>query len=254
DAEGRLVHPMLVEPPALALWRAPTDNDLLGGLADRWDAWGVARLRRRLEAIEHGSDAVTVRATWTTDAGIVIPHLQRLSRDADGRIHVDEEVEIPAVLDDLPRVGTVLEVVPGCRDLEGLGRGPHEPYPDRARGGRIGRWRERIADQLVPYVGPQECGGHAETRRLRLIGETGSLTIRLERPMQVSALHLRAADLAAAAHQVELRPRAETIIHLDAAHRGLGTLACGPDTLARYVLRPGTYRWSWALGHEPAGH
>ena len=33
----------------------------------------------------------------------------------------------------------------------------------------------------------------------------------------------------------------------DAAHRGLGTASCGPDTLPAYRLGPGVYRWSWAL-------
>ena len=42
-------------------------------------------------------------------------------------------------------------------------------------------------------------------------------------------------------------PVAETIVHLDAAHRGLGTASCGPDTLPEYRLGPGTYRWAWTL-------
>ena len=73
------------------------------------------------------------------------------------------------------------------------------------------------------------------------------LRIALGRPGQVSATHFRASDLAAATHDVELTPRAETIVHLDAAHRGLGTASCGPDTLPEYLVGPGTYRWTWTL-------
>ena len=51
--------------------------------------------------------------------------------------------------------------------------------------------------------------------------------------------HVRAADLAAATHDVDLVPCPETIVHLDAAHRGLGTASCGPDTLPEYLLAPG---------------
>ena len=50
-----------------------------------------------------------------------------------------------------------------------------------------------------------------------------------------------------ATHIGELRPQATTIVHLDAAHRGLGTASCGPDTLPRYLVGPGTYRWGWRL-------
>jgi beta-galactosidase len=50
-----------------------------------------------------------------------------------------------------------------------------------------------------------------------------------------------------ATHDVELAPRAETVVHLDVAHRGLGTASCGPDTLPEYLVGPGTYEWSWSL-------
>ena len=102
----------------------------------------------------------------------------------------------------------------------------------------------------MPYVRPQENGGHADTRWVRLTGPDDRLRIDLGRPAQVSTLHVRAADLAAATHAAELRPRPETVVHLDAAHRGLGTASCGPDTLEPYVLRPGTYRWTWTLAIE----
>jgi beta-galactosidase len=251
DDQGNLLHPAFAAPPALSVWRAPTDNDRDGGVAERWTGWGLSALGRRLDAIERAADAVTVRATWTTAAGIAISHVQRLSRAGDGRIRVEEAVGMPAVLEDLPRVGTFLELVPGHDDLEWFGRGPHETYPDRARGGRIGRWRSTVSAQQVPYVRPQESGGHADTRWLRLSGRTGAVRVDLERPAQMSALHLRAADLDTATHDVDLRPRAETIVHLDGAHRGLGTASCGPDTLEPYVLRPGTYTWTWTLTVQP---
>jgi beta-galactosidase len=59
--------------------------------------------------------------------------------------------------------------------------------------------------------------------------------------------------LAAATHDGELTPRTETVVHLDAAHRGLGTASCGPDTLPEYLVGPGTYRWSWMFDPVGAG-
>jgi len=73
------------------------------------------------------------------------------------------------------------------------------------------------------------------------------MRVTLDRPRQVSATHFRAAELAAATHDVDLVPRPGTMVHLDAAHRGLGTASCGPDTLPEYLVGPGTYRWSWSL-------
>jgi beta-galactosidase len=248
DDAGRLVHPALAAAPELALWRAPTDNDRIGGLGERWLAWGLPALTRRLDAVERDADAVTVRSTWTTGAGIAVPHQARLSRDAAGRIRVEEAVEIPEALADLPRVGTLLTLAAGHEALAWFGRGPHETYPDRKRGGQVGRWTSTVTDQLVPYVRPQENGGHSDVRRVELRDAAGAgVGIALDRPRQVSVSHLSAADLDVALHDTELRPRAETFVHLDVAHRGVGTASCGPDTLAPYVFGAGTYRWSWTI-------
>ena len=253
DAEGRLLHPALAEAPVLALWRAPTDNDRIGGMADRWDSWGLADLRRRLVSIERGPSAVTVVSTWTTGAGIEVPHVASIATDLHGRVRVTETVEIPDVLADLPRVGTALALTPGHEELHWMGRGPHETMPDRRRGGRVDRWTSTVTEQLVPYVRPQESGGHADVRWVELRREEGTgVRISPDRPRQVAVLHHTAADLAAALHVTELRPRAETIVTLDAVHRGVGTASCGPDTLEPYLVQPGTHRWSWIL--EPLPH
>jgi beta-galactosidase len=252
DAQGQLLHPAFATPPALSLWRAPTDNDRIGGMADRWAEWGLAELRRTLVSIERDAHAVTVRSTWTTGAGIEIPHAARIAREPGGRIRVEESAEIPEVLADLPRVGTTLTLVRGHETLEWLGRGPHETYPDRCRGGAVGLWRSTVTGQLVPYVRPQENGGHADVRWLELGGPAvPGVRIALDQPRQVSALHLAAVDLDAALHETELRPREETIVTLDAAHRGVGTASCGPDTLASYLVPTGRHRWTWTL--EPPG-
>ncbi len=222
-------------------------------MAERWAGWGLATLRRRLERVERSADATTVRATWTTASGIEVAHVQRLACTADGTLRVEETVEIPHALEDLPRIGTILRLAPGHEDVEWFGRGPHETYPDRARGGRVGRWSSSVTDLLVPYVRPQECGGRADTRWLRVTGGDGrGVRVDLDRPRQVSVLHVTAADLDAATHDVELRPRAETFVTLDAVHRGLGTASCGPDTLEAYVIRPGTWHWAWTITTEGA--
>ncbi|HEY6014094.1 MAG TPA: glycoside hydrolase family 2 TIM barrel-domain containing protein, partial [Candidatus Limnocylindrales bacterium] len=223
DEQGRLRHPLLAAPPALSLWRAPTDNDRIGGMAAAWASAGLDRLERRLLSIEREDAATVVRSEVRTGAGIGVVHEVRYAPLAAGGVLVDETVTVPDELSDLARVGTVLEVVPGLEQLEWFGSGPYETCPDRKRGGLVGIWRSTVTDQYVPYIRPQENGGHADVRWLRLSdGGTRSVRIGLGRPGQVSATHFRASDLAAATHDVELAPRAETVVHLDAAHRGLG--------------------------------
>jgi beta-galactosidase len=249
DAAGLLVHELIAAAPRLSLWRAPTDNDRIVGLGAQWRDWGVTDLTRGAVAVRREADAVVVVTTEErTSTGIVVGHEQRFRAAAAGGILVTEAVQIPDELADLARVGLVLESVAGLERVEWFGRGPVETYPDRRRAGAIARYRSTATDLYVPYVRPQENGGRNAVHWIELSDESGrGFRLAFDRPLQVSATHFRAADLAAAKHDVDLVPRPETIVHFDVAHRGLGTASCGPDTLPEYRVGPGTYTWSWLI-------
>ncbi|MEP6638633.1 MAG: glycoside hydrolase family 2 TIM barrel-domain containing protein, partial [Chloroflexota bacterium] len=259
DDDGLIRHRLLAASPALSLWRAPTDNDRIGGIAAAWETGGLDRLERRLMSLVRGEGIAEGTATVVdeieTGAGHRIGHERRVHAGPNGGFGIQETVTIPEALADLARVGIVLETTPGLEVVEWFGTGPHETYPDRKRSGLIGRHRSIVADQAIPYIRPQENGGHADVRWLRLTDAAGlGVHLAMDPPMQVSATHHRASDLATATHHPQLIPQAETIVHLDVAHRGLGTASCGPDTLPTYLVGPGTYRFSWTLSPvAPAG-
>ncbi len=248
DDAGLLVDELLAAPPRLCLWRAPTDNDRIVGLGARWHEWGVDRLTRTLHSVRREGDATVVESEERTSSGVVVEHEQRFRALAGGGVLVEEKVTVPDALTDLARVGVVMEAAPGLEQVEWFGRGPVESYPDRWHGSPVSRWRSTVAEEYVPYIRPQENGGHADVRWLELSDGAGrGFRISADRPSQMSASHYRAEDLAAALHDVELKPRLETEIHLDVAHRGLGTASCGPDTLMEYRFGPGVYEWSWTI-------
>ena len=105
----------------------------------------------------------------------------------------------------------------------------------------VGRWRSTRHRPAVPV---HPAAGERRPRRRPLARADATTTGRacgstFDAPRQVSATHHRAADLAAATHHDGARAAPETIVHLDAAHRGLGTASCGPDTLPAYLVGPG---------------
>jgi beta-galactosidase len=65
--------------------------------------------------------------------------------------------------------------------------------------------------------------------------------------LECSALHFSDADLFAARHAMDLSPRDEIYLNHDTAHRGLGTLSRGSDTLERYKLLERSYRFNVTL-------
>jgi beta-galactosidase len=229
--------------PTLCLWRAPTDNDGTrpgrpsgGTPADRWKDLG-------LDDPTLVDDDGELR---TYEGGIA--HRCTVHEE-DGALVVQEEVILPDRYADVPRVGSVLVLPGGFEEMRWFGPGPHETYPDRKRGAATRRWHSTVTEQYVPYIRPQEHGGHEDVRWLSLVSDDGT-ELRFDfddTPLHVSVSHLSVGDLTAATHDVELVPRPETFLHIDAAHRGLGTASCGPDTLPRYRVGAGTFRWSWRV-------
>jgi beta-galactosidase len=246
DADALLVHPLLAAAPVLSLWRAPTDNDELGGMAARWRDQGLDELVRKVVDVRDEGSRIVVVAEYATGAGPV-RHEQVFTPVAGG-LRVEESAELPDGLDDVARVGTVFETVPGLDVLDWYGQGPWESYPDRSTGAPVGHHSLPVDELFTPYLRPQESGGRHGVRRFTLSApDATGLTVELGAPGQVSVNRYRAEDLAAATHHDELVPRPGCVVHLDAAHRGLGTASCGPDTSAAYLVAPGTHRWAWTL-------
>lgn len=165
-----------------------------------------------------------------------------------GGVRIEETAELPDGLDDVARVGSVFETVAGLDVLEWYGQGPWESYPDRSTGAPVGHHSVPVDELFTPYLRPQESGGRHGVRHFTLSApDATGLAVDLAEPSQVSVTRYLAEDLAAAAHHDELVPRPGCVVHLDAAHRGLGTASCGPDTSPSYLVAAGTHRWSWTL-------
>ncbi len=132
-----------------------------------------------------------------------------------------------------------------------FGRGPGENYPDRRRGSLLGVWESAVDE--MPYLVPQEFGLRTDCRWFEFIDTTARRAIRLDvlapSVLHISATHHRDAELYAAAHVSDLRRGGRLVVHVDVAHRGLGTASCGPDVLERYEIPTGRHRFAYRLAY-----
>ncbi|MBK5288090.1 MAG: beta-galactosidase subunit alpha, partial [Acidimicrobiia bacterium] len=161
---------------------------------------------------------------------------------------VSEDVTIPDGIDDVPRIGIRWELPAELDQVIWYGLGPGESYPDRRRGAYVGRFSQTTAEQYVPYVMPQEHGGHADTRWGVVHDADGhGLLVTAAEPFQWNLSRYTPEQLTRATHAEELVPDDALTMHLDHRHRGLGTLSCGPDTLPQYRIGSGRYRFAWAM-------
>ncbi len=240
------------------LWRPPTDNDgvshgwmsQIAGVRRRWLDWG-------LDSIGHVTDSIDIEETAE---GIYIELRRRLVGLTDEARHhtrilvsadcvrFEEQLEIPDAWDDLPRVGVRFECPARLDHLKWLGIGPDETYPDRRSAATVGVWSSTVDDQYHPFAFPQEHGNHVDTRWFTLTADgLDGLRVESERSFDFSARRHHDTELTAATTLADLRAGSTVEVHIDQAVRGLGTGACGPDTLSPYRVGPGSHQWNWTV-------
>jgi beta-galactosidase len=240
DADATAVDVLLGGSPRLDLWRGATDNDgfkLMPGLSESMAIGGKALWRW------------LARGVHRVDADELVDHRWSSYVDIDGGVVHEHTVVVPDDLADLPRIGVVFELPPGFDTVRYHGRGPLENMPDRNSGAMLGVW-EGPVDEL-PYIVPQEFGLRTECRWMEIIRSRDGRRLRIEslRPigLHMSVVHHSDHDLFDAADVSELIRHEGVFVHIDVAHRGVGTASCGPDLHPRHEIPAGEHRFAYRL-------
>ena len=232
---------LLVSPVELFLWRAPIDND------------GYKLMPELFETQGTGSKAMQTWRDLSLDrrsAEDLVKHeMLREMRTGGREVDFFHRVVVPKSLDDLPRVGVRFSLPDGFDKIRWFGRGPFENYPDRNSGSMLGEWTAK--PDAPPYLVPQEFGLRTDMRWVEFTSTKSNQIVQIEilqpSSMHFSATNFSAHDLFAAENQCDLKPRKELIVHLDVAHRGLGTASCGPDVLENYRIKSGKFSFAYRV-------
>jgi beta-galactosidase len=228
-----------IDGPELSVFRAPTDNDgfkLMPELSRRIGVGGQA-LRRWQDA------EVDVRPADE----IVVHAVER--NDAEDGTRYRHAVEVPDL--DLGRVGVVFRLPARFERVRWFGRGPHENYPDRSRSAMTAVWESDLDD--LPYLVPQEFGLRTECRWFELVDPSTGERIRFDDftvPLHCSAVRYETAETYRSPTAIDTVRADHVVVHLDAAHRGLGTASCGPDVLARYRIPAGRMEFGYRVSRS----
>lgn len=223
----------------LDVWRAPTDNDegaewqtdtRYGVL---WRTLGLHRMQHRLDGVELGDDALTVRTRVAPAAREVgLGTVYRWTSDGERlRLTVSVAPEGDWTVP-LPRLG-VRFALPTADTVQWFGGGPGEAYPDTRMASMVGRWQATVDDLQTPYLRPQENGARADVRWL----EIGGLRIEGDPEFWFSARRWTTEQLDAARHLTDLTPGDSVWVNLDHGQHGIGSQSCGPGPLPQYFLK-----------------
>ena len=168
--------------------------------------------------------------------------------ETDGRIHVQAEYHGKQGLPELPVFGMrfLMPTAAERYTYEGLSG---ETYPDRMAGGIPGVY-EVQGLPVTPYMVPQECGMHMQTKWLEIVrktsldntdreGRSSRLKITAEegKDFAFSCLPYTAQELENAMHHEELPPARRTVLSILGAVRGVGGInSWGADVEDAYHI------------------
>ena len=122
----------------------------------------------------------------------------------------------------MPEFGMLFKLPCEYNQLEWYGYGPEENYCDRKQGARLGVFHNRVADNLTPYVMPQECGNKTGVRWAKLTDASGAGMRFAADAMEFSALPYTPHELENASHHYELPPVHHTVVKCSLQQMGVG--------------------------------
>ena len=254
----------LREPMRISLWRAPTDNDRY--IKEEWLRAGYDRAYTRAYDTkwERMEDGVEIR----TRMGVLADGLQRIMDihaiwkiDDQGSLEMKMEVERNMDFPELPRFGLRLMLPEEMDFLEYYGMGPMESYVDKHQASSHGIYHQTVAECHEDYVRPQENGSHydcdyvwIQSRNEDGIRESGKwkgmgMIVSGETPFSFQASVFTEEELTKKAHNYELIPSGNTVLHLDYRQNGIGSASCGPRLLPQYRFEEERFTFSlkWSL-------
>lgn len=242
---------ILADSPRPNFWRAPTDNDWGEDLHIKSNVWRTAGQTMRLTGFEVNESKAEVKARFDIDAtGSRLTLTYTL--DADGRLLVDYDLEVPDDAPEILRVGMEWPIDRSNDTLTWYGRGLEENYSDRNTATMLGIYEMKADEMLYPYIRPQETGNHTDVRW----AQVGPLFVEMtDMPLNVSLLGVRPSALDPGLSKKQMhasdvvRDLHRNYLNIDMTQRGLGgDNSWGASPHAPYRLHPGHYHYSFTLG------
>ena len=217
-------------------WRAPTDNDSLGGKRNPlpqapWrDAMKTAQLLG-FDTKQINPKQIELSARYdlaTAKAKLQVTYVVRGS----GRLQVDLDLQRDDDSPLLPRFGMQLGLA-SLNKATYFGRGPHENYWDRKSGAALGIYHSPLPALTYTYGRPQENGNRSDCRWAKFqIGRLPFLKITGKPTFDFTAWPYTMNTLEAAKHTTDLPPAGYTTVCIDYRQMGVG----GDDTWSDHAM------------------
>ena len=243
---------ILAEPLEPYFWKPANDNQLRNDYERSMGVWRTVASNRKLQSSEFSlykgnrkkkgtlisqyTYALPVRAT------LKLTYYLDLDSKSEVRVVMDY-VPDSVIVESLPKFGVRLRVPKDYGDIEWMGYGPWESYPDRRNGALYGCYTMTVSDYMTDYVFPQDNSNRVGVDRFSLSSTDSRMpkvTIYdgdgLGDGLNVRVWKYSEEDLEASRHGYELPERDYLNINIDKEIIGVGgNDAWGAKTEPQYI-------------------
>ena len=239
---------ILSEPLEPYFWKPANDNQLRNDYERSMGVWRTVASNRKLQSSEFSlyKSSRKMKGTLISKYTYVLPIRATLKLtyflDLDSKSEVRVVMDyIPdsVIVETLPKFGVRLRVPKEYGDIEWIGYGPWESYPDRRNGALYGSYSMTVNDYMTDYVFPQDNSNRVGVDLFSL-SSTDSSMPKLEfvsgDGLNVRVWKYSEEDLEAARHGFELPLRDYLNINIDKEIIGVGgNDAWGAKTEPQYI-------------------
>lgn len=238
--------------PRLNFWRAPVENDFGNQMPARLGQWKLASMyQSNLPSDAENAFAIAgdypkleetkeyVDVTWKyflptiPASSCLVTYRVYGDGTIENRLHYDAVEGLPT----MPEFGMLMKLNADYDHLEWYGNGPAETYFDRKRGAKLGIYKNKVSENMSPYLVPQECGNKTDVRWAKVTDNRGRGMYFESDCMNFSALPYTPFELENAIHPYELPPVHYTVIRASLQQMGIaGDDTWGARTHEEYLV------------------
>jgi len=252
------------------VWRAPLANELDDWttysvnvyprtegygrmIATAWYSTGLDKMKSKLESfrVEKKDENIIVSISEIAlfgnedRAGFENEMIYTISPDGDiilqHTIHPNGNMPMY-----LPRIGTKWVLNSQMQNVEWLGRGPQENYPDRKTGYRIGLYQSTVDNMFEPYLIPQDCGLRTDNQYVRITNDEGiGIEFSATQPFNFNCYNYSTENLTKAKYIYQLIKSDGVTFNFDYQTTGVGCTAIG--VINKYQTIPHSLRFTSSI-------
>ena len=243
---------ILAEPLEPYFWKPSNDNQLRNDYERSMGVWRTVASNRKLMSSEFSlykgnrkkQGILISKYTYSLPIRATLKLTYYLDLDSESEVRVVMDyIPDSVIVESLPKFGVRLRVPKDYGDIEWMGYGPWESYPDRRNGALYGCYTMTVSDYMTDYVFPQDNSNRVGVDRFSLSSTDSRMpkvTIYdgdgLGDGLNVRVWKYSEEDLEASRHGYELPERDYLNINIDKEIIGVGgNDAWGAKTEPQYI-------------------